>query len=157
MRGMLLRTRKRRLALLAVTLVIGSLLAACWYWRIWSYRDFSDYLEVRHHAPVALALWRGEIRPETEIGDVIARWRPNATLTLGPFVDIMYYPGGDLRPGVISFAGTALRAKDGRLISAGSYGCTFERTYFDVTTADENALYARLVEERIKAQSEGMP
>lgn len=157
MRGMLLRTRKRRLALLTAALVIGSLLAVCGYWRIGSYRDFSDYLEVRHQAPVALALWRGEIRPRAEIGDVIARWRPNATLTLGPFVDITYYPGGDLRPGVISLAGTALRAKDGRLITAGSYGCTFERTYFDVTTADENALYERLVEERIKAQSADVP
>jgi hypothetical protein len=102
-----------------------------------------------------MALWRGEIGPGTEIDEVVACWRPNSTLTLGPFVYIVYYPGGDLPPDVISLAGTALKAKDGRLISAESYGCTFQRTYFDVSTADERALYDRLLQERIEARSEG--
>ena len=61
----------------------------------------------------------------------------------------------DMSPGDISLEGTSLTAKDGRLISAGSYGCTFQRIYFDVSTADENALYARLAPGEYQCEDRG--
>lgn len=154
MRGALLRTRKRRITLLVGSLCLVSLLSVCSYLRIWSYKDLTLYLRLHRHSPVALALWRGEVRPGGQIDRVIAMSRPNFRDTLGPFLRIDYYPAGDLSPGSISLEGTSLTAKDGRLISAGSYGCTFERIYFDVSTADENALHTRLLRERIRARSE---
>ncbi len=154
MRGAMLRTRQRRVAVLLGSLCLAALLAACSHWRIWGYGDLSLYLHVRSHSPVAHTLWHGEIRPGDPIDRVIAVSRPNSTHALGPFLSIDYYPTGDLPPGSISLEGTSLTAKDGRLISAGSYGCTFQRSYFDVATADDNALYGHLLQERIKAKSE---
>ena len=153
----LLRTRKRRITTCAVSLCLVAILSACSYWRIWSYGDLSLYLRLRRHSPVAHALWHGAIRPGSQIDQVIAMSRPNFIDDLGPFLRIDYYPTGDLSPGDISLEGTSLTAKDGRLISAGSYGCTFQRIYFDVSTADENALYARLVQESINARTEVTP
>ena len=154
MREVPLNKRKRRTLLLVGAVCLVSLVSACSYWRIWSYGDFFLYLRLRYHSPVAHALWRGEIRARGRIDSVIAISRPNFRSSLGPFLRIDYYPTGDLSPGNISLEGTSLTAKDGRLIAAGSYGCTFLRTYFDIGTAEENALYERLLEERIKASSE---
>jgi hypothetical protein len=151
--GALLRTHQKRVAVLVGSLCLVSVLQACSYWRIWSYADLSLYLRLRYHSPVAHALWSGAIRPGGRIDRVIAMSRPNLIYTLGPFLRIDYYPTGDLSPDSISLEGTSLTAKDGRLISAGSYGCTFQRTYFDVSTADENALYERLLQKRIKART----
>ena len=154
MRGGLLRTRKRRIGLLVGTLCLGSVLSACAYWRVRSLNDLSLYLRLRSHSPVAHALWRGEIRPGCRIDQVIAMSRPNLVHTVGPFLRISYYPTGDLSPGSISMECTTLTARDGLLISAGSYGCMFQRTYFDLSTAEEDALFKRLVEDRIEARSE---
>jgi hypothetical protein len=107
--------------------------------------------------PGAELLGRGEprgVRPGARIDRVIAASRPNLVHPLGPFLRVAYYPTGDLSPGSISLEGTSLTAKDGRLISAASFGCTFERTYFDVATAEEDELYERLLQERIKARSQ---
>jgi hypothetical protein len=149
MRKALLRTRKGRIVLLIGSLCLVSLVAVCSHWRIWGYGDLSLYLRLRYHSPVAGALWRGEIQAGDRIDRVIAMSRPNFRRDLGSFIRIDYYPTGDLSPGNISLEGTSLTAKDGRLIAAGSYGCTFQRTFFDVSTAEENGLYERLHEERI--------
>ena len=154
MRVGLLRTRKRRIGLLVGSLCLGSVISACAHWGVWRLDDLCLYLRLRYHSPVAHALWRGEIRPGGRIDQVIAMSRPNSVHALGPFLRIDYYPTGDLSPGSISLEGTSLTAKDGRLISAWSYGCTFQRTYFDVSTADENALYEHLLQERMMARSE---
>jgi hypothetical protein len=122
----LLRTRKRRIVLLVGSLCLVPLVSACSYWRIWGYGDLSLCLRLRYHSPVAHALWRGEIQPGGRIDRVIAMSRPNFRRTFGPFLEVDYYPTGDLSPGNISLEGTSLTAKDGRLIAAGSYGCTFQ-------------------------------
>jgi len=153
MRKALLRAHKRCVAMVVASFCLVSLVSACSYWRIWSYADLSLYLRLRYHSPAAHALWRGAIRPGDQIDRVIAMARPNFIDTLGPFLRIDYYPTGDLSPGNISLEGTSLTAKDGRLISAGSYGCTFQRTYFDAATADEKVLYERLLQERIKTMA----
>jgi hypothetical protein len=150
MREALLWIRKRRLFVLVGMLCLVS---ACSYWRIWGYGDFLLYRRLSEHSPVAHALWRGEIRAGGQIDRIIAMSRPNFRRTVGPFLRIDYYPTDDLSPGNLSLEGTSLTAKDGRLIAAGSYGCTFERTYFDVSAAEENALYERLLRERIKGSS----
>ncbi len=148
----LFQTRKRRIGLMTGTLCLVSVLAACAYWRVWSIDDLRLYLDLRYHSPVAQALWRGGIRQGDRIDGIIALSRPNLVQTIGPFLRISYYPTGDLTPGSISLEGTTLTAKDGRLISAESYGCTFQRTYFDITTVEENSLFKRLLEERNEAR-----
>jgi hypothetical protein len=153
MRWDLLLTRKRRIGLLIGVICFTALLAACSRWRVWCYGDLSLYLRLKYHSRVAQALWRGEIRPGDRAEQVIAMSRPNRIHSLGPFFEIDYYPTGDPHPGGINLEGTVLIAKEGRLIAAGSYGCTFQRHYFDVFTPDERALYARLLQVRIDEQS----
>jgi hypothetical protein len=82
---------------------------------------------LKYHSRVAQALWRGEVRPGDRAEQVIAMSRPNRIHALGPFVEIDYYPTGDPRRDCINLEGTVLIAKEGRLIAAGSYGCTFQR------------------------------
>jgi hypothetical protein len=72
---------------------------------------------------------------------------------MGPFLDISYYPGGDPSPGMVNLEGTSLVAINGRLICACSWGCTFRRTYFEVATTEETALYIRLLRERSASRS----
>jgi hypothetical protein len=153
MRWALLLTRKWRIGLLIGPLGVAALIAACFHWRVWSYGDLSLYLRLKYHSRVAQALWRGDVRPGDRLEQVIAMSRPNRVDALGPFLEIDYYPTGDPRPDCINLEGTALIAKEGRLIAAGSYGCTFQRQYFDIFTPDERALYAQLLQARIDARS----
>ena len=153
MRWALLLERKRRIGLLIGVICFTALLAACSRWRVWCYGDLSLYLRLKYHSRVAQALWRDDVRPGDRAEQVIAMSRPNRIHALGPFVEIDYYPTGDPRPDCINLEGTALIAKEGCLIAAGSYGCTFQRHYFDVSTPDERALYAQLLRARIDARS----
>jgi hypothetical protein len=153
MRWALLSTRKQRIGLLIGALCVAALVAACSRWRVWTYGDLSLYLRLKYHSRVAQALWRGDVRPGDRLEQVIAVSRPNRIRALGPFVEIDYYPTGDPRPDCINLEGTVLIAKEGRLIAAGSYGCTFQRHYFDIFTTDERALYAQLLRARIDARS----
>jgi len=148
--------QRRHRAILTGGLGALLLVSACSYWRVWSYRDLIVYCHARSHSPVGGALWRGEIAAGSRIDRVLAMATPHRTNTLGPFLTVYYLPGGVPSPDSICLEGTALTAKDGRLISAASYGCTFQRTYFNVSTTDENELLARLLRERIDANSKAM-
>jgi hypothetical protein len=145
--------RKRRIRLCIGALCVAALSAACARWRGWSYGDLSLDLRMAYHSPVAQALWRGEIRPGDQVKRVIDASRPNRIRAFGPFLEVAYYPTGDPRPDSINLEGTVLTAKDGRLIAANSYGCTFQRTYFNVTSPDEAALYMQLIQAEIDARS----
>jgi hypothetical protein len=149
----LVKTRFRRITVVVGVAFIALLLCACSYWRVWSYGDLMLYRRMRYHSPVAQALWSGEIAPGTPIDRVLAMASPHRTDALGPFLQVYYFPGGVPAADSICLEGTALTAKSGRLISAGSYGCTFQRTYFDVTTPSDNDLYNRLVQAKIDANS----
>jgi hypothetical protein len=79
------------------------------------------------------------------------RQLPMTTNALGPFLTVYYFPRGVPDADVLCLEGTALTAKDGRLICAESYDCTFHERYFDVATTDDSRLHARLLQERVKA------
>jgi hypothetical protein len=153
MRWALRLTRRRRIGLLIGAIGVAALLAACSRWRVWSYEDLSLYRRLKYHSRVAQALWLGEIRPGDRVERIIGMSRPNRTKTLGPFLEIFYYPTGDPHPDCINLEGTVLIAKDGRLIAAGSYGCTFRREFFNVSTSEESALYAELLRAKIDARA----
>ncbi|WP_435010857.1 hypothetical protein P12x_002144 [Tundrisphaera lichenicola] len=129
-------------------------LSACSYWNVWGYDELLLYRHLSYHSPVAHALWHSGIRSGDQVDRVIALYRPNHKNRLGPFHQIEYYPSGDLTPGHLSLEGTSLTAKDGRLIRAESFGCTFQRIYFDAFTSDERELYGRLLQDKINARPE---
>jgi hypothetical protein len=149
-----LRRRKSRWAAIAGMLSLCALLATCWCWRVWTPGDYFLYRRLRHHSPVAQKLWRGEIRAGDRVEAIVAYSRPNFAWGIGPFLTVEYYPGGDLSPDSISLEGTSLTARDGRLIRAASYGCNFEKHYFDVSTPNDKALQEQLIRdhrERLRA------
>ncbi len=89
---------------------------------------------------------------------MIAAAPPNRVDTFGPFVSIAYYPGVDPRTVTegLMLEATTLTAKNGRLISAGSHGCTFERIYFDLFTIDDREVYGRLFQDKIKEKRKAL-
>jgi hypothetical protein len=147
----LLSTRARRIGILLAALCLGGLVIACRHWSVWTYDDLILYRRMRAHSPVAQALWRSEIPPGSSVDRVVSMASPHRSVTLGPFREVYYFPGGVPAPDIICLEGTVLIAKDGRLITAGSYGCTFQRTYFNIATPEESALYGRLIQAKIEA------
>lgn len=148
------RTRPWRIGVLIGVICLGLLLAACARWRVWGPGDLLLYRQLKYHSPVAQALWLGDIRAGDPVERVTALSRPNRVLRLGPFLRMEYYPGGDPPEGSVSLEATALIAKEGRIRWAESYGCTFQRRYFDGFTPDEWALYDQLLQARIKARAD---
>jgi hypothetical protein len=108
---------------------------------MWSYHDLWVYGRVRSHTPLGPALWRGEIGPGARIDNVIAKARPNRTLVRGPFTTLYYFPAHP-GPDSICLEGMVLHARDGRLVSASSYSCTWERGYFEMSDSDKRDFQA---------------
>lgn len=154
MRWAIQRVRERRISLLIGVFCVAALITACSHWWVWSYKDLSLYLNLKYHSPVAQALWRGEVRAGDLVERVIAVSRPHRIRAFGPFLQVYYYPNGDSNSDGIHLEATTLIAKDGHLIAAELYGCTFDRQYFNVATPEENALYSQLLQARIVDRSE---
>jgi hypothetical protein len=111
---------------------------------------YHDYLIFRHlhtYPPVALDLWYGRVAAGDDVERLIARTSPHRITRRGDFVVLVYYPGGPLRPGSLSFAATGIVAKNGVLVSAASCGCTFQHAYFNLMTQRDNDEFARRLSE----------
>ena len=130
------------------TMLAVAVAAVCLAIPLWgktAYRNYQIARQLRY--PVALDLWRGRIAAGDRIERVTARTRPHRVTKRGPFVQLFYYPGGPPRAGSISLAGTCVVAKDGKLVAAGSWSCTFQHAHFDVTSGSDQAEFARLLEQ----------
>ncbi len=133
---------------------LASLLLGCWHYCLWSRQDLLAYQSVSHHTPVGLALWHGDIGPGKDVERLIHRFPPHQNIRYGPFIELLYLPGGRLKPDTIPLEATRILAKNGQTISASSYGCTFERTYFDLATVEDwAALISRTAESRSRRQN----
>ena len=122
--------------LAAVCLV---LLAACWYFRIWTYQDYQVYLEVQRY-PVGKDLWFGRIRAGEDFEAFIAAYPPHRTRQLGAFTVLTYYSLWPLPPQSIPMEGLSVVAKEGRLVHSVAAGCTWHRVFFSMSPEDEAAL-----------------
>ena len=131
-----------RRMMIAVAVVAGCLWGRSF--AIEQYRYLQIYRQLRGQ-PVALDLWHGRVVQGDDVERLIGRHSPHHMFRRGPYVDLHYYPGGPPSPGDLPNAGTTLMAKDGRLILAGSAGCTFEHVYFDATSPGDIAEFYRLL------------
>src|SRR5262245_57304983 len=131
----------------ARTMLVAAVTALCLGIPLWktAYRNYQISRQLGY--PVAVDLWRGRIAAGDRIEKVIARNQPHWVTKRGPFVQLFYYPGGPPREDSICLAGTSVVARDGKLIAAGSWACTFQHTHFDVTSPSDQAEYARLLEQ----------
>jgi hypothetical protein len=129
------------------TMVAVAVAAVCLAIPLWgkaAYRNYQIARQLRY--PVALDLWCGRIAAGDRIERVTALARPHRVAKRGPFVQLFYYPGGPPRAGSICLAGTCVVAKDGKLVAAGSWACTFQHTHFDVMSGLDQAEFAGLLE-----------
>ena len=113
-------------------MVAVAVAAVCLAIPLWGRRPYRNYRSavssaIRSPRPLARENRRGD-----RIERVTARNRPHRVTRRGPFVQLFYHPGGPPRAGSISLAGTCVVAKDGKLVAAASWECTFQHTHFDV-------------------------
>jgi hypothetical protein len=136
---------------LVACLVILALLAS-WHWRIWGLGDYRACQEVRRY-PIGADLWFGRIAVGQDVDEVIAKAPPHHVSRFGRFVLLHYYPGSPPPPNSIPFESLSVIARDGQLVSASAGGCTWGRTFFEMSAAEEAEFqrsFERYLEEREK-------
>lgn len=110
----------------ATALVVG----VCWQSGIWTPRQCEIYrlMSAECH-PVSQELWHGRIQAGDSVDRIIWRTGPTRVDRYGRFTTLSYGGG---------FSGVAIRAKDGRLVTAAAASCTWQVIFFDqMTRADE--------------------
>lgn len=88
---------------------------------------------------------RGNLPAEKMFDLCIPDWKRN----LGHFTEYEF----DLLPG---FHGLTILAKNGRLVRATEWSCTYCRTYFDELSAEDEKRYQKLREENVDVPHEGI-
>jgi hypothetical protein len=89
---------------------------------------------------------------------LIALQTPSRILEYGPYKQLDYYRDG-LRPGAIPFTGIVVYAKQGTLLTAIAYGCTWKHVFFEdkeeeATIQDQ---FKKCVEARFPQPQGGAP
>jgi hypothetical protein len=127
--------------LLFVGLVTGCLAAfsASWYFRVWSYKDYQAFMEVRRY-PVGEDLWFGRIKAGEDLQAFTVAHPPHRVCRIGSFTVLSYFSTWPLPPNLISFESLGVIGKDGRLIHAVAAGCTWKRMFFAMNPEDEMEL-----------------
>jgi hypothetical protein len=144
---------KRWLWMVAVLeCVLLAALAACWHHRIWSYKDYLIYSEIRRY-PVGDDLWLGRVRAGQDLEELTARHPPHRVEQMGPFTVLTYYSVWPLPPKSLPFEALEIVAKDGRLVSAGAASCTWQKEFFAMSPDDAASLGA-LYEQKWALQKE---
>ncbi len=122
----------------AAVLLLGSLVFVCWHYHIWSLRDLLVYQAMsRECHPVWKELHAGRVYEGQPVEEVIARTQPVRVERFENCVLLEYQEG-------LCFTGVTVVARDGRLVSAQAWSCTWERTFFKGwTVADEEGFWKR--------------
>ena len=124
-----------RWAAACVALVAGCLLLTCWHFGVWSWTDWQIYQEMsRECHPVWKDLYAGRIYQGQPVEEAIASCGPVRVERFENFVLLEVQESG--REG-LCFTGITIIAKDGRLVHAGAWSCTWQRTFFDGWSAAE--------------------
>ncbi len=136
----LLYKRWFRLSAGLLGFLLFALLASAWYYRIWSWRDLQIYREMsRECHPVWKDLYWGRIQAGQDVEEVIAATDPVRVERYGEYVRLHYQPA-------LSFGGVTITAKRGRLASAWAGSCTWDRTFFNELTPEDDDRYREAYE-----------
>jgi hypothetical protein len=138
------RVWKRWLFWLAVPLAAAALLvlACCCYHRVWSWDQFRVYQAMaRECDPVWRDLHYGRVQAGDPVEEVIARTRPRRVKRSGGWVVLEYPPDG------LCFTGISVAAREGRLVSAYAWSCTWTRQFFDTLSEEGRAEFVRALYE----------
>lgn len=120
----------------AVTVVLAifclSALFGCWHFRIWSYKDYQVYEEVRQY-PIGEDLWLGRIKAGQDLEAFTNQHPPHNTRRLDRFTQMHYYAVWPTPPGSLQMESLSVIAEDGRLVQAVAAGCTWHRAFFEMS------------------------
>jgi hypothetical protein len=129
-----------------VLLLAAGLLACAWYFRIWSWRDLQVYrMMSRECHPIWEDLHWGRISAGQDVEAVIAQTKPVRVERFGNYVMLGYQEG-------LCFTGITLVARDGKLVAASAWSCTWDRTFFDTLSSEAWQAYSRAFEVHLKAR-----
>lgn len=133
------------LALAAMTAIACTVvLLFCWQYRVWSWDDWESYKCMRNEChPVWRDLHAGHIKPGDNVERVIWRTHPNKVHEFED-VKILTYGGG--------FTGVTIISKNGELVQAGAWSCTWQRTFFDIVDREEWAAFDKRYSAHLEAK-----
>jgi hypothetical protein len=120
-----------RLGVAEAVLLAAVLLGSATYFGIWSWRDWQVYGAMsRECHPVWRDLYWGRIQPGQPVDAVIAQTKPLRVFQFANFTELSYQEG-------LCFTGVTIFARDGKLVAASAWSCTWERPFFGSLSQDE--------------------
>ncbi|WP_437227046.1 hypothetical protein SH661x_000146 [Planctomicrobium sp. SH661] len=137
----------RRL-IIAGAAVFSLLIAACLFFRIYGPQDLRTYVAMASEGhPVWRELALRRIRAGHPVDDLLKRYPPSSRSEFGPYGVYDYYQ--DSEPGLY-FTGVTVVARDGKLIQATAWSCTWNSVFFDVPDPSLESQYHEYIEERYR-------
>jgi hypothetical protein len=137
----------------AGTITLGvTFLLACGQYRVWSFRDYTLYRILTKDYSIGPDLWFGRIAPGQDVEPLIAQSDPYRVARYGPWVELTYYPGSPLPLPGLPFEGVTVLARDGQLVQAVAWSCTWQRVFFDTLSADESAEWQKATQDYVRSQ-----
>lgn len=137
MKRLLGKRRFRLSAGLAALVLLAAVVATAGarHFRVWGWRDLRAYQGMsRECHPVWRDLNSGHIAAGQDVEEAIATTRPVSVERYGPFVRLNYQEG-------MSFTGVTVTAKNGRLVEAAAWSCTWERVFFQQLSPGDAMAY----------------
>ena len=121
---------------------------------LWKYIEYDRYVWLTANLPVARQLWHKEIKAGDDAEIIIKEWSPHSMRRFGPWIEMSWYPGGPSKNS-ISFIGINVLAKDGILVSAGSYSDdgVDARVFFDTLAPEARAEMTAALKADIEKQN----
>jgi len=117
--------------LLFATASVLVVLGSAWYFRIWSWRDLVVFQQMsRECHPVWKDLHWARVHAGQDVEEVIAHTGPVSVTRFDRYVELRYQSG-------LSFTGVRMVARDGQLVDAVAWSCTWHKTFFDELTPSE--------------------
>jgi hypothetical protein len=124
-----------KIAAALLVLLAAALLGCASYFRVLTWRDVKVYRAMsRECHPVWQDLHWGRIQPGQAVETVIAQTKPLRVHRFTNFTELSYQEG-------LSFTGVTIIARDGKLVAAAAWSCTWHRVFFDALSLEEWRVY----------------
>ena len=141
--------------------LLGAALACLWGWAgvrlgVWGPLGYVHALQcVIGVQPLGMWLWRGDLKPGDDIGEILEGVRPCCTNQYGEWTEYYFVPGCyRVETGPRMGEQIILLTRSNRLVRANYGGCTFDREFFNSLNADEEAERLRVFEEQVRQGAE---
>lgn len=124
-----------RIAIAAIALFVCGGLYLCWHFDIWSWRDWQIYQLMSNEChPVWTELHERRIFPGQSVDEVIAKTNPVRVTAFEDVTWLEYQKG-------LCFTGVTVTARNGRLVRAEAWSCTWQRIFFDEWPATDQETF----------------